>query len=201
MTKAILSVIICFHLLCIFVLPNPDSILFRQIANVIAPYGSFIGINTTWRFFSPTPIIRIMEYKVFTPNEHDRLVEKTYRYPKAYKEELFGELYSRKLNNSMYMLSHLTYMKEHFSKVLCRWHPEAEVISVWAKGRNIPNLERSQLIEGDRTDLGEIQVSYMMDARCIDLRNESDKSNAEADANNGGDTVNHDDEVEDDGYQ
>lgn len=166
MLKTILSVFIVFHLACIFILPNPESMLYRATAPVVTTYGNLLGMNTTWRFFSPNPMIRYMEYTVFYRDANKRLMSSVYRYPRIYTEEKFFENYSRKLNNSMYMMMHKDHLRDNFGKILCSWHPEAEVISVAARGRVFPNIEKSQLISGGRSELGEVQTQSVVDIQC-----------------------------------
>ncbi len=166
MLKTILSAFIVFHVLCVFILPNPESMLFRATAPVMTTYGNFLGFNTTWRFFSPNPMIRYMEYTIFYRDSSKKLVSSTHRYPRVYTEEKFFENYSRKLNNSMYMMMHKDHLRDNFGKILCRWHPDAEVISVAARGRVFPNIEKSQLIRGDRSELGEVQSQTVTDVHC-----------------------------------
>lgn len=169
-----LTAFILFHLLSIFVLPNPDSILYRKLASPVVTYGNFFGFNTTWRFFSPNPLIRIMEYKVFTPGSDGQLAETVFRYPRDLKDEGSRETYNRKLANSMVMLMREDFLKEIIGPKICGWHPGAETVSISMKGRVWPTIEKSALMgEEKRHELGQIQTQHVMDINC-DLKEKVD---------------------------
>lgn len=166
MTRILLSVFVIFHLFAIFVLPNPENILYRTSAPLITEYGNLLGINTTWRFFSPNPLIRYMEYTVYNHDAEKNLVGEVHRFPRHFSEEPFFENFSRKLNNAMLMMNQVTFLREKFSKIMCGWHPGAETIAVASRGRIVPNIEKSQLFEGGRESLGEVRSSPVAEFDC-----------------------------------
>ena len=165
--KGALSLFIIFHVTAIFIFPNPESILYRRTASVLATYGNFFGFNTTWRFFSPNPMVRIIEYDVFKADDTGQLQGETFRYPRDIKEEKFREIYNRKLNNAMFMVMRQNLLNEVLGPMMCRWHPGAETLAVSIKGRVIPTIESSKLSGAPaRQELGAIQKQYMADVQC-----------------------------------
>lgn len=164
--KFILSVFIIFHLICVFILPNPDGILYRQFAPVVVTYGSFFGFNTTWRFFSPNPLIRIMQYEVFSRNEDGNLVGQIFQYPRSLEEEGSRENFNRKLTNSMFMMMREEYMRDILGPKICSWHPGAEIISFSMRGRVLPSIEKSKFMGSVREEISEIQTQHLTDVNC-----------------------------------
>src|SRR4051812_36520058 len=53
--RSLISVLICFHLVVILVLPNSSSFLGRALEPWIVPYANLLGLNVTWNFFAPDP--------------------------------------------------------------------------------------------------------------------------------------------------
>jgi hypothetical protein len=171
--KVILSVFIVFQLTCVFVLPNPDSIIYRELAPLVVTYGNFFDFNTTWRFFSPNPMVRLMEYDVFTPGPDGKLITESFRYPKSLEDEGSRENFNRKLNNAMYMMGRAEFLKDIFGPTICSWHPKADSIAVYMRGRVLPTIEKSKLTGGERIELGEVERQYVADINCkSDVRHE-----------------------------
>ena len=68
--KFFLSVFIILHVTTMVVVSNPGSILSRSLPHFMISYASTLGLNTTWRFFSPNPAgERYIEYEVHFNNE------------------------------------------------------------------------------------------------------------------------------------
>src|SRR5437867_2035354 len=109
--KIVLSCFIIFHIISVFVLPNPESIVYRNLT-LIPQYGNLFGLNTTWRFFSPNPLIRLLEYDVFYRDKDGQLQMTSHQYPSMADHEL-REIYNRKMTNGMFMLSR----GEYFDKI------------------------------------------------------------------------------------
>jgi hypothetical protein len=165
--KAFLSLFIVFHIFAVVILPNPESIVNRVLSPIIVPYGSFLGVNTTWRFFSPNPLVRLLVYEVFSRNADGVLEGKTYRYPRTLQEEGLRETFNRKFSNSMFMMARLEYITDVLRPSLCKWHPEAETIAISMTGRVLSSIEKTKF-EGAKTrdELGTMQTQYLTDIHC-----------------------------------
>ena|SRR6185437_491784 len=163
--KVALSIFVCFQILTIFVCPNPDSIIFRYFESSLVVYGNFFGINTTWRFFSPDPNVRLLEYDAFTRGDDGHLHGESFRYPKVLAEEPSHEIYNRKMNNEMYVIVR-DMVDKTLGPRLCRWHPKAETIAVYITGRVFPTIEKSVFLGPHVRDLGEVRRDYLMDVNC-----------------------------------
>jgi hypothetical protein len=171
LAKVLLSIFILFQISAVFILPNPEGILYRELAPVVVNYGNLFGFNTTWRFFSPNPMVRVLEYDLYTRDAAGSLQSETFRHPRLLKEERFREVYNRKLNNGMYMMGQPEKLKLIMGPWLCRQHPQAETISVYARGLVLPTMEKSQLMGAmsgsfDRQQLGEVQRQQIIDIEC-----------------------------------
>src|SRR6185437_7677907 len=118
--KILLSLFAAWQIFSIFVLPDPDSVVYRHFTNSIVQYGNLIGCNNTWRFFSPNPLIRLLEYDVFTRDQNGELHLLTSgRYPRKLEAEPNREVYNRKLNSGMYLMIQ-NKVPVTIGRVLCR---------------------------------------------------------------------------------
>jgi len=161
----LLSAFACWQILTVFICPNPDSILFRYFRGSVVTYGNFFGLNTTWRFFSPDPNVRLFEYDTYTRDADGKLRGESFRYPNTLVEEPSREIFNRKMNNEMYLIAR-NILDKTLGPLICRWHPKAETIAVYLKGRVFPSLEKS-ILEGKRVaDIGEVRRDFWMDINC-----------------------------------
>ncbi len=104
LAKVLLSFFILFQIAAVFILPNPEGILYRELAPVVVTFGNFFGLNTTWRFFSPNPAVRVLEYDLYTRDAAGNLQSVTFRHPRHLREEKFRGVYNRKLNKLLVLL-------------------------------------------------------------------------------------------------
>ena len=163
--KILASAFILFHISSVFVLPNPEGILYRHWSWV-TNYGNLFGFNTTWRFFSPNPLIRVLEYDVFYRDQTGDLQMSSFQYPKPLSQEPSREVYNRKMTNGMFMLSRGDHFDKTLGVKLCSWHPRAETIAIYTKGRVFPSVEKSRF-EGSRvSDIGAIERIHVKDLEC-----------------------------------
>lgn len=165
--KVLLSLFIVFHVLTIFICPNPDGILFRKFSSTIVEYGNLFGLNTTWRFFSPNPAVRLIEYDVFKKDQDGQYQSESFRYPKKVDDEKFHETYNRKINNGMYVVGR-GIVNETLGPALCRAHPGAQTIALYSKGRIFPSIEKAKLQGEHVAEIGEVRRDYLMDVHCGD---------------------------------
>ncbi len=129
-------------------------------------YGNFFGLNTTWRFFSPTPAVRLLEYDVFKKDQNGKLQSESFRYPRKLNEEKFQEIYNRKVNNEMYVTAR-ELLPVTLGPQLCKWHKGAETIAIYVKGRTFPTIEKSRHLGQHVSELGEVTRDYLMDINCV----------------------------------
>lgn len=165
LVRVLLSIFIVIQLLTIFICPNPESILYSELASSLVVYGNLFGLNTTWRFFSPNPGVRLLEYDVFTRNAAGQLVGESFRYPKSAEEEKFREIYGRKVGNEMFVVAR-NILPVTLGPQLCKWHPGAETIAIYLKGRNFSSIEKSRLEGQHVADIGQVTRTYLQDVHC-----------------------------------
>jgi hypothetical protein len=165
--KIALSVFIVFHLYVVFVLPNPDGILYRASHAWISPYGNQFGFNTTWRFFSPNPAVKVLEYDVFTRDINGELQGETFRFPQNLEQEDSRENFNRKMNFSMYMMSRNELLEKVLGPRLCQMHPGAESVSISMRGHEQPTIESSKFQGSERKNIGQTKTHYLTDVSCI----------------------------------
>lgn len=181
MIKGLLSLGILFHLLAILVLPNPNSILSRELP-VLVEYGNILTINTTWRFFSPNPLIRTIEYKTYNYKQGLNVpVEKEYLFPEppeGFIESLLGrEKYNRTLNYSMLISSRPEWAEAFLSKVLCEKHQEVDEIAVFQVHREFEPIEKARVMNSRYDSLVRVKKRRVADFTCIENSKETEASN------------------------
>lgn len=153
--RVLLSAFLIFHVTAILVLPNPESIIFRRVEKIFVNYGNLLGINTTWRFFSPNPLIRMFEYEVV---ENDAYAEyavevERHRWPASVEAVGTREGFNRRLSYAMIMMANQLYLREILAPYLCRFHPLAKALNFYAVHREFPSVEKAQTYVSGREDL------------------------------------------------
>jgi len=164
--KIVLSLFVIFQMGAAFVLPNPESILYRKLSFIYEAYGNFFGMNTTWRFFSPNPLVRRVSYEVFSRNSKGALEGHSENYPQRVDQENFRETHNRKFAHGLILITRLDILKNTFAPYICRKHPGAESVAFYAEGRELPTIESAQFFREDRANLGDIQKNYLLDVSC-----------------------------------
>ncbi|MEK6554565.1 MAG: hypothetical protein AABZ31_04945 [Bdellovibrionota bacterium] len=175
--KILLSIFLAFHVSAIFVLPNPDSILYREWQNVFATYGSSIGMNTTWRFFSPNPALSTVEYEVVRSGEEPE----RHRYPESVAQVGSREAFNRLMNFAIFMAANREYLEKYLHPYICKLHPEAEQISYYVITNKFPTIENAQLRASSREDLS---VKARNGAGEFDCKKVAESTEAPREANN-----------------
>lgn len=168
--KALLSLFVVFQVSVVFVLPNPDSILYRETYKYFASYANTLGFNTTWRFFSPNPFMWVVEYDVIPDLDAWRGLEfETYRYPSSLQDVGTREGFNRRLNFGMFMTSQDRLLENYFGPFLCKRHPEAEIIAIYMVGRETPSIDRMKLEPSwsSITDIANIRRMKVKDFSCV----------------------------------
>lgn len=155
--KVGLSFFIVYHLATILVLPNSDSIISRKISPVLAPYANALGLNTSWRFFSPEPSPTIFfvydadmtDGGVMAPKDQfwrDRGFI-TGRWPPENPKGMIKENVKRLVYHSRFATMSRDRVEKFMGSLLCRFFPKAQTVSVRAVMREIPSIEKSVLTE------------------------------------------------------
>ncbi len=120
----------------------------------LVEYGNILTLNTTWRFFSPNPLIRTVEYKTYE-YENDIPTEQEFLFPEPPKgllQSLFNrEKYNRTLNYSMLITSREEWAQAYLSKLLCRMHPKADEIAVFQVHREFMPIEKARFMQDYRS--------------------------------------------------
>jgi hypothetical protein len=175
--QILFSAFLIFHVTAIFILPNPESIIFRETEKIFLNYGNFLGINTTWRFFSPNPLIRILEYEVIDSNGNsDNVVHK---YPISPKADGSRESYNRQLNYAMYMMSNNDHLRDFLTPFLCRRHPEASSLTYYSVQREMPTVERAAQRSSSRENLEKLTRTNLGEFLCRPPETENDSEVSE----------------------
>jgi hypothetical protein len=150
-TKAVLSAALVFHLVAILVLPNPESVIYRSLEKVLVPYGNFLGLHTTWRFFSPNPQMRFLEYEALGFNDQgDISYSYRARFPEKGKDVISRESFNRMMNFAMIVSGRPDLQRSILKPVLCARNSKAETIYLYNLGHQIENIERARLSGGPR---------------------------------------------------
>lgn len=151
--KVALSVFILYHLLTILILPNSDSILSRKLSFLVTPYANVVGINTTWRFFSPEPSPTIhfvydadMAEGGEVEPENNFWRERgfvTGQWPPDHVDGMLTENVRRLVYHSRFTTLSRERVEKFMGSLLCRFYPKAQLVSVRAVVQEIPSIERS----------------------------------------------------------
>ncbi len=169
--KGLLSLALLWHLVAIVVAPNPDSILHRQLSPILLPYVNFLSVNTTWRFFSPNPMMRSLEYRAFTYTEDGDVIEtESTPFPSVLQKSHSRESYNRRMNFAMFMTSRQDLMEGVLAPILCKRHPGAQEVGIYQIQHNFPPVEAARLESKFETtarkDLVQTVKVHMGDISC-----------------------------------
>ena len=147
--KALASLALLFHLFAVFVFPNPESLLSRQTSWLLFPYGNLLGLNTTWRFFSPNPVLKVFEYEAYGYDSNgDVNFEKKGQFPESLEQAGSRETFNRIMNFAMYASSRQDGVEKVLKPYFCKRFPKAEV-SFYLLDYQLPSMELAKLEAGD----------------------------------------------------
>lgn len=164
-----LSAFLLFHLAAVFVLPNPDSIIYRETESLFLNYGNVLGINTTWRFFSPNPLIHMFEYEVVTAEGNEADAEGNvikHRYPESVESAGSREGFNRRLNQVMFMMADPQHLNDFMAPYLCKQHPKATGLSFYSVSREFPTVETARTYESRRESLEKLKRRFIVNVDC-----------------------------------
>jgi hypothetical protein len=145
---------------------NPDSILNRKLSFIFNPYGNLFFFNTTWKFFSPNPLIHILEYDVYTDSGDNDFSSETYTFPRLGLDRDNREVFMRKMTGSLFMSMNPDLFQTQMKRFFCDKHKGASFINVRQKRRAIPALERSYFDDGGLKSMGEIEYHKVGELQC-----------------------------------
>lgn len=153
-----------------FVLANPEGLLYRKLSPVYTTYGNLIGLNTTWRFFSPNPILDRIEYEAIGYDESGAV---SYQVTRTFPDRNF-DVHSRESFNRMMNLAAVYAAKEELSDNylapwLCRRHPKADEIYLYIIRTALPNIEKAKFLIGDRDSLAETNRFLLRSYKCAEV--------------------------------
>lgn len=143
-----LSVFIVFHLTVIVVLANGTSYLGRSLQHILTPYANFIGLNSTWNFFSPDPAHTMyFRYLVrFQDDNGNDLREAIEEFVPAAKDEFVLNSSKRRMLYAMrFMILDSRRMSGILGPWICRKYPGATSLHIEHIFEQIPSLDRAVL--------------------------------------------------------
>lgn len=167
--KVLLSLFIVFHLLAVLVLPNPNSILYRRLP-ILVEYGNLLAINTTWRFFSPNPLIKTVEYETYEYDDfYDVIKSESHLFPESVSGVGGREAFNRTMNYAMIASSRADWAQELLGPLLCKKHPNADEIAIYQVRNDLMAIEKAQLYENSDLLFEKIK-ERVTDIQCASLR-------------------------------
>ena len=149
--KIFLSLFLIYHLAVILILPNSGSYLGRKTEHLITPYANYLGLNTTWNFFSPDPAqTMFLKYTIWSSSDDEEPIQ---GFIPPEKEKIVLDSSKRRLLYAMrFLILDTQRMKSILAPWLCRQHPGAEIVKMEHILEPIPNLERAGLGEERATE-------------------------------------------------
>ncbi|MCB0362435.1 MAG: hypothetical protein KDD35_06925, partial [Bdellovibrionales bacterium] len=132
--KGLISAFICLHLIAVVLLPNPKSIAVRSFGSWISAYGSTLGVNTPWMFFSPSPAFgQYLAYELLEGSEdEDRTesIEGSHFWPPRRGQIISSLNRQRLLYHSFLTSLSPQRIRDFLVPWLCRLHEGTEGISL-----------------------------------------------------------------------
>jgi len=162
--KIFLSLFLVYHLAVIIILPNSGSYLGRSTEKWITPYANYLGLNTTWNFFSPDPAqTMFVKYTVwFDDLNAAKAKDPVEGFIPPEKEKIVLDSSKRRLLYAMrFLILDTNRMKTILAPWLCRENPGAQLVKIEHILEAIPNLEKAGLGE-ERASEGRqlMELSY-----------------------------------------
>ncbi len=161
--QILLSILICFHLIAILVLPNNSSFLGRSLDRWLTPYGNLFGFQVAWNFFAPDPAhtMYIHYFVHFDSAEGEEPKETIEGYIPPEKEEIVIDSSKRRFLYAMrFMIIDEKRLKVILGPFLCRRHPGASSIRVENILEPIQNLDLSQMVLGEKREATLMEHTY-----------------------------------------
>lgn len=169
--KVAASAALVFHLLAVLIFPNPNSIIFREMP-FLSFYGNLLGLNTTWRFFSPNPLIRTVEYTVYSYDESAETFEasKVWQYPESVEAVGNRETFNRLLNFAMLAANTAEWANALLGPILCRKHVSADVIALYQVKTEFLPIEKARMMQASGESLYTRHKEQVADIHCENHR-------------------------------
>ena len=165
--QLVISIWLLLHLLVVGLAPNPDSIVFRKAESLITSYGNFLGVNTTWRFFSPNPLIQTIFYEAVAYSEDgDVTFHLEKRFPEPGVEVSSRESLNRMMSSAMMTSGRIDLIDPILKPFLCARHPKADQIFVYAVQYKLPSIDKARILGGDREDLTTKERTAITNFKC-----------------------------------
>lgn len=164
--KVGVSLLIIYHLLCIVILPNYNSLLGRSVGDYLTAYANTLNFNTTWMFFSPNPGgQRFIEFQISKGKDPDEI---SYWPPKS-RAGILWDNYNRRMYHSMLTTLSDSRVRGYFVPFLCRTHPYAKHVTIQTLTDSTPAIENAQLDERKFSELNETLYVPLTEFECEDF--------------------------------
>lgn len=137
--KGLLSLFLCFHLLCILAAPLKDTHFGRALGPWAEPYVNFLEIAASWNFFAPDP----GPPPLFVEWEYvDAKGEPigNGRWPEVVNPYSLRERQNRRITLARFMFNSEGSPDRILSPYLCRKEPRAAGVRLWKVVHTIPGL-------------------------------------------------------------
>lgn len=168
--KVLLSLAICFHLLVMIVMPNGASYAGRNLSPVIGAYGSILGLNVSWNFFSPDPAHTMyLKFTVYFEDENRQELKEPLElfFPEEKDQGVWDLSRRRELYAMRYMVIDPRRVDLILGPWLCRAYPEASSVRIEHIVNAIPSLDEAVLFrESAVRDLGREYDFVSKEFRC-----------------------------------
>lgn len=138
--KAGLSVFIVYHLLTVLIMPMGQGLVIRELGRYFVDYANIFSLNTSWRFFSPTPgSIFYLEYAFNYPDGEE---SESYLLPEKRADTTISDSYQRRMYAVRFLSLTPERMERYMAPWLCRKDPKAESVTIRQTLGEIQNVER-----------------------------------------------------------
>jgi hypothetical protein len=165
--RVLSSLAILFHLMVVGLAPNPDSVLYWRVEKVLLPYANILGLNTTWRFFSPNPNLQTMYYQALGYNDAGEVIfEANKSFPEKGVEAHNAESFNRLMSASMMVSARPELFDQILTPYLCRRHPEAQEIYIYFLRNQMPSLDKAKIMGGSRDDISTTEKILIKSMGC-----------------------------------
>lgn len=149
---------------------------------LLSAYGNLLGLNTTWRFFSPNPLIRTIEYTFYSYDEDSQNYDasKVWQFPESLEAIGSRESYNRLLNFAMLAAATPEWATALLGPILCRKHQQADVIAVYQVRTEFLPIERARLMQASGENLYFRHRDKVADLDCEAYRTSDTAAGSEA---------------------
>lgn len=157
--RVLISTFLVFHLIGVFIAPNPASFLSQALAPVYRPYMNLLGLSHTWGFFAPEPISPPLYIDHIMELRNGMSVSG--RFPEEVNPYFFRDRYNRRMSLSKFILSTDDNIRNMYVRYLCRSNPDAISTKLWRVVATQPSLQMVQNGEKKMTDPVDFKIEVL----------------------------------------